>query len=335
MKKSLLGTFALGAVATTVVAMAIPAAAADLPSPAPVYTKAPPPAPLGISGYIDLYGGGDWWNWNNGAGYNGNDWIFGGNARINDWIMPSYAVQLDLDAEATSTSSTLQNFCPSGTTNSCGGRLNMDIAAHGAWRDPSVGAVGLFGVIAKSNDMTYYGGDMTEGLIGAEGQYYWGNVTLYGQVGFMGTLDNNIAYGYAMAPQDTWFVRGVGRYFFTPDDKLQGEVGFAQSGSVCLYSNCASYGSASPSYLTWGARYEHRFMGTPWSVFLDYAGFRVDGSSAYNGGATPVVSNNIMGGVKLSFGQPTLLAEDRQGATFDVPTFLRALNWTYFGGGLY
>ncbi len=238
-------------------------------------------------------------------------------------------MQLDLDGEATSTP---KNFLAAYQNGD--GRTNIDIAAHGAWRDPNVGTLGLFGVIAKSNDITYYGGSMIEGLIGAEGQYYWGNVTLYGQVGYMGTLDNNLAYTYAVAPENTWFVRGVGRYFFTPDDKVQGEVGFAQSGSVCAYNNCASDGSASPSYLTWGAKYEHRFMGTMWSVVVEYAGFRVAGTSNYEG-PYPVTSNNVMGGIKLSFGQPTLLAEDRHGATFDVPTFLRALNWTYLGGGLY
>lgn len=86
---------------------------------------------------------------------------------------------------------------------------------------------------------------------------------------------------------------------------------------------------------TGAAKYEHRFPGSAWSAFVEYAGFKVDGSSAYNGGATPVTSNNVMAGLKLNFGEPTLLAEDRHGATFGVPTFLRALNWTYFGGGLY
>lgn len=292
---------------------------------------AAPPSP--VSGYIGIYAGGDWWNWGgDGNHYRGYNTSFGGNARVNFWLSPRTSLQIDVDGEGTDSIAAWEN-----DYNKANGRYNMDIAAHWAWwRDPTRGALAVFANITKAGNIYYssYNGDMVQGLIGFEGQYYMNNWTWYGQLGYMARLNQNASGGYGMSPRDTLFARGVARYFYTPNDRLQAEIGFARSGGQCAYNDCGTYGTSHPTYVNWGAVYEHRFAGSMWSMYGEYAGFRVSGRNDSDG-SFHATSNNLMGGIRLHFGQPTLLAEDRNGATFDSPGFLRALDWTYLGGGFY
>src|SRR5690606_38608741 len=87
--------------------------------------------------------------------------------------------------------------------------------------------------------------------------------------------------------------------------------------------------------LNWGISYEHRFEASPWALFVEYAGYEIKTSgwpgargSLVNGGK--LTENMVLVGVRAHFGDATLLAQDRTGATFDMPKFMRAIAWSCF-----
>ena len=85
---------------------------------------------------------------------------------------------------------------------------------------------GLFGVFAGAGDA---GGGFNQAqrhvVVGAEGQLYWNQFTLYVQGGYDTIVGSSLFDGEPHA----WFVRGTGRYFVTPNTVIEGTV---------LYANC-------------------------------------------------------------------------------------------------
>ena len=275
--------------------------AADLP------VKAAPAAQQTVSGYLGMYVGGSWWDWGYNDPSSGSNAVFGGESRVNVWWSPNWSTQFDIEGEATSRVPTNGNMQ--------GGAIHGLLGGHLAWRDPNSYALGVLAAAIAQDSLYWNYNWAVHGLFGVEGQRYIGNFTLYGQAGLLHrfTYDN---YDPWTVPQYLWFVRGVGRYFFTPNDKLQAEVGYA--------SGKNDFQDSTQTIWNWGALWEHKFAG-PFSGFLEYAGWR------YNDTDTPtytVTSHNFLVGAKVYFGQPTLLANDRNGATFDMPKFIRALPWS-------
>lgn len=295
-------------VAAAASAIASGAYAADLSSSAPSY-EAPPPAvhsPSPFSGYLSLYGG--WATWNQAdGGYDGNFGVLGGNARLNTWLHPNMSLQADVEGEATTNG--FSSCCDSNDH-----RLAGDGGLHLSWRDPNKGLFGVFGgafgtTEAYSSDY----GSVLQWFGGVEGQYYLGNATLYGQAGWTQGTDSS------HYPINEWFLRGVGRYFLTPNDKLQAEFGYADG----TYAG-AGDGDTSRT-LNWGALYEHKFANLPMSGFVEYAGFV---NSNESGDGYKATEHQFMVGVRFMIDQPTLLAQDRQGATLDMPTIVRPVFWS-------
>ena len=274
------------------------AQAADLP------LKAAPVAQQPISGYVGLYVGGTWWD----ETYNpssGNAFVFGGEGRLNYWVLPTLSVQIDMEAEATT-----QIKINGG--NNVDGRIHGVIGGHVAWRNPSVGTLGAFGAFSGANNLDYQG-QMVHGMIGVEGQRYFNMLTLYGQAGWAGRITGSDEY----EPQALWFVRGVGRYFLTPNDKIQVEIGYADGPEI--------YATDTRHHITnWGVLYEHKFS-NPFSAYVEYAGFNTE---ATNDGYR-ATEHMVMVGLRAYLNQGTLLSNDRNGATFDLPKFVRALPWSY------
>jgi hypothetical protein len=276
------------------------AQAADLPVKAAAKAETPK-----VSGVIGSFTGGTWAH--NTEGDSTSAWIYGGEARVNWWFAPNWSVQTDLEVEGTGT---IHN----NSTDWQDGRIMGTVGKHLTWRDPNRGALGIFGGYTMTNLLDAYGSE-SRTFFGGEGQLYLDKFTLYGQVG--GTWFHNASSGASDYVWDSaWFIRGVARYFFTPDDKLQGEVGYA--------SGSRRDGNSDPNVVNWGVLYEHnKFMGTPFSAYIEYAGFRYEDSNNSNNAS----ENIFMVGTRIYFYQDTLLSNDRTGSTFDMPKFMRAQAW--------
>jgi hypothetical protein len=272
------------------------AGAADL------YVKAQPmPAPQTASGYVELYTGWDRIRSTSGGSESETEslsgWTLGGAGRGNYWMQPNMSVQLDAQGEGTSYK----------VPSSGGGRISGNsylVGAHLTWRNPQNYAWGIFGA----------GGDVSgvrHGLIGGEGQIYWNQFTLYGQVGYDTTI-GDIAFING-GSVDAVFGRITGRYFFTPNLMLEA-TGLYASGTF-------DFNSFSQDFDTWlwQAKLEWRPGTAPFSVFAKYQGSESKSDSVQNGPpGAKLTDNRITAGVRLYLGEGTLLSNDRKGATFDI-----------------
>jgi Chaperone of endosialidase len=308
----LLGVIFGAAALTTGAAMA-----ADL---TPVLKAPPSIQQQPVSGYVGLYAGGDWAHYGfpdaNVPGENetSSTFLFGGEGRANWWMDRNWALQLDVEGEGTG-----------GVFRSCSfsdctreARYAGTVGGHAAYRIPGSFAIAAFGGLSASNLLDFDGG-MTYGFGGLEAQSYWSMVTLYGQGGFFGRAagiaDDQIKNG--------WFLRGVVRLFPTPNDKVSGEVEYA-SGTREVCTACPG---ATQDVLVWGATYEHRFMGKPLSMFASYEGMRYRDNDSTFVHLAKVDESKVMGGIKLYMNEDTLLYNDHNGATWDMPKFLKTLSW--------
>ena len=274
-----------------------PVAVAVAP-PAPASVAAIPPAAL----YLSLYGG--WGEYTQADGpTSGSFGLVGGDARSSIWFSPAFSVQGDAEAEWSSAG--FSDCCVSTDH-----RLQGVVGAHLSWRD-SLHLLGVFGGLASATNFDAEG-EVLQGIVGAEAQMYVGNFTFYDQAGYTWNTGST-SFG-----QNLWFVRGVGRYFLTPNDKLQAEVGYAAGRFTGDSDLSATW--------NWGASYEHRFPG-PLSGFVEYAGFT---NSNRSGDGYRATENQVMGGVRINFGTGTLLQNDRNGATLDMPKIVRPFAWSYY-----
>src|SRR5262249_1101571 len=153
----------------------------------------------------------------------------------------------------------------------------------------------------------------THSLMGGEGQIYLGNTTLYAQGGYL----SRISGSDESEPKHLWFARGVGRYFFTLNDKVQAEIGYPRGPAFHCSAACTA------KIITWGALYEHKFSG-PFAVYAEYSGFDYRMDPTFS----PAREHMFMIGGKVYIGQDTLQRNDRNGTTLDMPKFIRALAWS-------
>jgi hypothetical protein len=293
-------------------------------------------APPMVSGYLGLYGGASWAKLGlefceSGFGcfnFSAKDtlFVYGGHGRVNIWTSPNAILQLDAEVEGTS------GFKPESDFN-YGGRLSGVIGGHYSFVDPNRYSAGvLAGVIGNSN---FEGGSSTLGLIGLEGQSYLGNSTLYGQAGYAHEFSGPSFGPFSVGPDNLWFVRGVARHYWTPNDKLEAEIGYARlrydTISDGIFSN-----RRKGDILNWGASYEHMVSGRPWSWYIEYAGYRHTTKNSVDPfftATTRMTEHIAMVGIRLHLNQPSLQSQERTGARYDMPKFIRALPWT-FGGGV-
>jgi hypothetical protein len=233
--------------------------------------------------------------------------IAGGFAAVSIPFWQSYSVQFDGATEwYFPEDKTIDN--PLGLA-AFGGHLN--------WRDPNRGLIGIFGGGGVNDNDFDPGGLFDDGdlfFVGAEGQVYFNNITLYGQAGFAdGTIDDAPDEGFV----DGFFVRGVGRYFLANNTKFEGEVSYGRTNEFID-------GNDDGDILNWGARAETRLFGSPVHGFVGYRGGFYQTSDQ---GGQEVTENAVYGGLRVVLGTTSLRDTDRYGATLDLPLLpLRANN---------
>ncbi len=263
----------------SLVALTAPAFAAD----PIVYVEEPilaAPSVERFSGHIEGYLGGVWFD-ADFADETENGWIFGGAARANYALTDRWNVQGDLFGESLRIDGS--NF----DTLGAGG--------HVFWRDPNSFAAGVFASVSSVGSL--FG--IREYVVGPEAQVYFDNLTLYGQL-YYGKLD---AEEFPI-DADIWGARGVARYFLHDNFKVEGEVGY----------RTLDFGEGDLDQWTLAAQADYRFDNTPFSVFGRYQfdNYSGDGEGDLN-------SHKLLVGFRGTFGADTLKAEDRFGATMDLP----------------
>ncbi len=219
--------------------------------------------------------------WFDFDGESENAWNFGGAARANYMVTDRWNVQGDLFGESLRFD---------------GGNVdNIGAGAHVYWRDPNSFAAGVFASVTSIAS----GPSLREYIVGPEAQVYFGSVTLYGQL-YYGQIDAEFPID-----ADIWGARGVARYFLHDNFKVEGEVGY----------RTLDFGEGDLDQWTLAAQADYRFDNTPFSVFGRYQfdNYSGDGDGELN-------THKILVGFRGSFGADTLKAEDRYGATMDLPT---------------
>lgn len=300
------------------------AVAADLPvrmapaEPAPIFTT--------VSGYVEA-GLGIGWQRNTltstyAYGDNGFDsyresgsdqkWSIEGAGRVNVWMAPNFSVQTDVWGSGDSTKIKNCTGCGSASDTS------FNIGTHLSYRDPNAFLVGAYGALGNFNRSSYssFGLDGARtGTLGLEGQVYFGATTVYGQLGYASTIgasDNSAA--------NAWNARAVLRHYFNPNMRLSGEIGY-----VHMKSDTSSEDTWRARQVHWGVGLEHKFGASPFSAFLKYEGSDTK-ATASGVGCCPTIytesfkttSHAVKAGVRIYFGEGTLLANDRTGTTLDI-----------------
>jgi hypothetical protein len=238
--------------------------------------------------------------------------LVGGKGRVDIPFSQTTSLQLDLGGEAAFSQG---SDSTSAADNYAG---NVTLGAHLNYRQMDRYLFGVFGGGGASfhNDTGSTGPAAPFWFAGLEGQAYFGNATVYGQVGY---LDSN--HPATETLENAWFVRGVGRYFFNQGQtKAEGELSFA--------SGHQDAGTANVNIFGWGAELEHQF----WSFGND--GF-LAGYIRYEGrhfnettDVDKYTEHTLMVGLKADMNQMNLLSRDRTGATLDLPNIGRWVGGT-------
>jgi hypothetical protein len=315
-------------------ALAAPALAADL---APVL-KAPPPAIPTVSGYLEIEGGGGWLsNTQDSVGihWHGHDdkWTVNGAGRVNVWWNRDVSTQFDVWGGFDSFSRRTVDF-GYGQPRSLnqGVTTSFNAGAHLSYRQPQQYLFGVFGALGglgSNNNCCDGNPGFIHGTIGLEGQYYLGNLTLYGQGGFQGVLSSVEANGNGANDGhfNAWFLRGVARYFVNDNLKLEGQGFYARgkANSEDFFPSVLFNGERfSVQQWAWAFGVEKKFDASPFSVFGRYEGAwtRYDASFDRGYGGTAAIAKTTEHILKVGFrvylNESTLKYNDRMGTTLDI-----------------
>jgi hypothetical protein len=179
----------------------------------------------------------------------------------------------------------------------------LAVGAHLSYRLPSTGLIGVFAGHGRSpiNDGDDY---YTLNMFGLEGQLYRDNWTFYAQGGWADKVKGDSGEGYT----NGWFVRGVTRYFFTPDTKIEAELSYGEAGPYID-------GDDDGKFVAWGASFQRKLFDMPnlpiyWDV--SYRGANYDATTEDD----DLTEHVFKVGLSVLFGTTSLLHNDRAGATF-------------------
>lgn len=266
------------------IAMNTAAHAADLEVPAQT---------LGTSGYGEIFG---LYSWDSEAGSSTEEYEYtglGGGGHVNFWLSDNWTLQIDGGG----------SFFRIDTNDDS--VFAVDMMVHTGWRDPERGYFGAFGGLSSFGYRGESGNSYDQWVIGGEGAVYLDSMTIFGQAGFMDSFDDDTnGSGPGDSFTDTWFVRGGVRYFATPNMKLEASGGLLQGNE---YASDAD-GVDMPF---WKTEIEYKPDDFNVSWFASYGGYREDESNYEH------TNHTIMGGVRVHFGQDTLMSFDRSGASLD------------------
>lgn len=172
---------------------------------------------------------------------------------------------------------------------------------HLNYRDPNVGALGVFGGVGRANVGSDWSGNYMLMVAGFEGQYYCNAWTLRAQAGYMDSDSN----GYLV--QEAGLLRVGADYYASKTLKLSGEVGYLDGRATDTDDDVTTW--------DWALTAEYAFgKSVPVSTYIEYRGQRTEAWD--NNLDRDVVSV----GVRFYFGNDNDLQKaDREGAAFSLP----------------
>jgi hypothetical protein len=217
--------------------------------------------------------------------------VYGADARLRLDVSDAISIQLDGSIDGTDKNS--------GNDYHQGGWL---AGGHLSWSNSSSGLLGVFGGVGtgESDD-----DDTDFWLVGGEGQMYLDAATLYLQVGY---FDAEADGTEEDAFHNAIFGRLVGRYFLSPETRLQAEFSYANGDQDTDDQNM--------DVLGWGARMDHQLFDSV-GLFAAYDGGYYDNGNGSDTGS--YFEHQVRGGVSISLGRPDLLTSDRSGPNLDMP----------------
>lgn len=278
---------------------------------APVGKGMAAPAPMRtISGTVGIYGSYSSLD-NDDNDVEENPWSIGGDARVDIPLSDTVSVQIDQYGEGMlSQQTTSEDYT--------GGYL---AGLHLNTRSPNRYLFGVFGGggqlgYASTDDDSY-----THWLVGVEGQYYHGNTTFYGQVGYADSESNNPTSEEAMS--NAYFLRGVVRHYMNGGNtKLEGELGWMSG------ENDTGLGQTADDVdmIAWGIEIEHvmRSWGNEGflSFFARYQGQDYD-EDITGGGSDQGNAHTVKVGIRMDLNQLNPFTRERTGAAVDLPDMNR------------
>jgi hypothetical protein len=251
--------------------------------------------PMDTSGYGEIFGLLSWDSDADGRARKQDYAGLGGGGHVNFWLSDSYTLQID------GTGSFFRN-------DDVGYRLfAVEGLAHAGWRNPDQGYLGAFGGLLSYG---YSGEDNSydQWVVGGEGAVYLDMVTLFVQGGFMDSFDDDTnGSGPGASFTDTWFVRGGVRYFATPNLKLEASGGLLQGNEYARdVGDCCRVDMP-----FWKLEGEYKPDDSRVSWFASYGGYSENEVNYEH------TNHTVMAGLRIHFGQDTLLSFDRSGASLD------------------
>lgn len=239
------------------------------------------------------------------------------------------SLQMDADNEITSNAFDSPEATGDEDDNSDDFSHAFGFGLHVSARDPSRGLFGAFAAFGQGKGDSFQG-RYNFWAVGGEAQYYADDMTFYLQAGYLDSKGTNIVddeQGTRDGLHDAFFVRGVARWFLTPDSRLQGEVAYANGTQDTAESSGTDDAPFDMDVIQWGVRYDTAITGLPLigdgTVFVGYRGTHFDNSCCDLEDTATFTEHTVMAGFSYHFGGQTLLDQDRVGATLDLPTFGR------------
>ncbi len=223
------------------------------------------------------------------------DAVLTGAASLGTRFDPEWSVQIDLVGEQVTTGSDTDQYASM-----------QGIGGHMTYRIANDGAVGFFAGYGSGNptdEETWAGA-----WYGLEGQLFLDNVTLYAQGALLDISDHG---GEGEGFDDSaYMLRGVGRYFFTKDCKLELDVAYLEGDGVIDTDD--DDGNA----WEWGASVQMRIAQAPLYGTLAYRGGSYDATTENDDGDIQMVTL----GLTYLLGTQDLMDNDRNGTSLDTST---------------
>jgi hypothetical protein len=235
-----------------------------------------------IMGYASIGAG---WQWTHDAYEEWTFYRFAGDGAVNIPLSERFNLEFESSAEAQ-----YNNISDLGHASA-----NTFVHAYGR------NAVGAFGLFGGYSNLQQYGNEHGNMLTaGAELQGYFGNLTLYGQVGYFDSSAVEDPYFFDF---HGWFGRGTARYFVSPATRLQFDA---------QWMSIAGTYDHKGSVLTLIGTAEHQFTSAPFAGFASVRWDQVDSFTTRDFNAFQATI-----GMRFHFGG-SAFDNDRGGATMDV-----------------
>jgi hypothetical protein len=222
------------------------------------------------------------------------DIMLSGSGSVAVHLAPEWSLQFDVAGEQVSAGDDTDQYAGM-----------QAVGAHATWRASGQALVGVFAGYGSGTptDKEVWSG----GWVGVEGQYYFDNITLYGQASVLNIADHG-GEGEGF-DNNAHMLRGVARYFINDDMKVEGTFALTKGDDVIDDSDNAKA-------TEWGISLQGRLTNGPLYGSVAYRHGHYDATTEDDKADANVFSV----GLSYMFGTSSLKDNDRNGVSLDTPT---------------